>query len=48
MPIYSNTYEKHPVSEDIALRGINLPSYPELKEEDIKYICEVIKKYYEQ
>lgn len=48
MPIYSQKYEKHTVAEDIALRGINLPSYPALKETDIKDICEVIKEYYEK
>lgn len=48
MPIYSKKYEKHTVAEDIALRGINLPSYPELEESDIKNICEVIKEYYEK
>ena len=47
MPIYSSNYEKHPIAEDIALRGINLPSYPDLKEEDIKYICDNIKGFYE-
>lgn len=48
MPIYSKKYEKHTVAEDIALRGINLPSYPALEETDIKNICEVIKEYYEK
>lgn len=46
MPIYSGKYEKHPVAEDIALRGINLPSYPALEEEDVKNICEVIRGFY--
>ena len=48
MPIYSTKYEKHPVAEDIALRGINLPSYPALTEEDVKYICGVIREFYEK
>lgn len=48
MPIYSSRYEKHAVAEDIALRGMNLPSYPALKEEDIKYICEKIKEFYKK
>ena len=46
MPIYSEKYEKHPVAEDIALRGINLPSYPMLEEEDVKSICDEIKDFY--
>lgn len=46
MPMYAVKYEKHPVAEDIALRGINLPSYPGLNEEDVKNICDVVRKYY--
>lgn len=46
MPIYSEKYEKHSVAEDIALRGINLPSYPALEEADIQAICKTIKDYY--
>lgn len=46
MPIYSKKYECHKVAEDIALRGINLPSYPDLSENDIKIISEEIEKYY--
>ena len=32
-----------PVAESISERGMNLPSYPELKYEEIKYICSIIK-----
>lgn len=46
MPIYSDNYEKHPVAEDVALRGINLPSYPALEEDDVKCICDVVKGFY--
>ena len=46
MPIYSSRYEKHKVAEDIALRGMNLPSYPALNEEDIKFICKTVKEFY--
>ncbi len=44
MPMYSQHYHKHPVAEDIARRGINLPSYPDLTEEQVQFICEVIRK----
>lgn len=40
MPMYSQKYQLHKVAEDIGWRGINLPSYPGLTEEQIKYICE--------
>lgn len=46
MPMYSTRFTSHKVAEDIALRGINLPSYPALEEEDVKYICEQIKKFF--
>jgi len=46
MPVYAQKYQKHKVAEDIALRGINLPSYPTLKKEDVNYICNKIKEFY--
>ena len=46
MPVYSHEFSKHKVAEDIALRGMNLPSYPELTYEDVKEICKVIKEFY--
>ena len=42
MPMYYSK-EKFKISENISQRGINLPSYPELTESDVKYICEQIK-----
>jgi perosamine synthetase len=42
MPIYHNKYQKHPIAENLASRGINLPSWPELKKEDMEYINEKI------
>lgn len=47
MPMYSSKYRKHPVAEDLGWRGMNLPSYPGLKEDDIKYICDVIKNFFD-
>jgi len=46
MPMYNNneTFEN---AEDLAYRGINLPSFPELQEEDIIFITEKIKAFYE-
>lgn len=45
MPMY-NTKEHFPVAESIAYRGINLPSYPNLEEEDIVYISNKIRQYF--
>lgn len=42
MPIYDGSIGDYPISENIASRGVSLPSYPELTENDIKYICEII------
>lgn len=46
MPMYEKEFAKHPIAEDIALRGINVPSYPALENSDVEYICNVIKEYY--
>lgn len=46
MPMYSDKYQKHPVAEDIAWRGINIPSFPGLRKEEITFICDTIKNYY--
>ncbi len=45
MPIY-NSDEKFEVAEDLGKRGINLPSYPDLTGEDIKYITKKIRSYF--
>ncbi len=46
MPMYSQKYQRHPVAESLGWRGINLPSYPDLKYEDVKFICNKIKEFY--
>jgi perosamine synthetase len=46
MPMYSGKYQKHPVAENLGWRGINLPSYPGLKESDIKSICKLITAFF--
>jgi len=45
MPIYSHKFEKHPVSERLARRGLNLPSYPGLSEIDMSEIIEAVTSY---
>ncbi len=42
MPMYSNKYQRHPVAENLGWRGINLPSYPGLKDEDVMFIVQAI------
>jgi perosamine synthetase len=46
MPMYAHNFYRLPVAEDISWRGINLPSYPELSENDIKEICSLIGIFY--
>lgn len=45
MPMYK-TKEMFEVAEDIGSRGINLPSYPDLTEADIKFILDKINSFY--
>jgi perosamine synthetase len=45
MPMYSSKFQKHVVAELIGWRGINLPSFPLLKTEDILYITNLINKF---
>ena len=45
MPMYSEQFQRHPVAEDIGWRGINLPSWPGLTDDQVDRICEVILAY---
>jgi perosamine synthetase len=45
MPMYSQKYQRHKFAEDIAWRGINLPSFPDIKDDQIKYICQCLLEY---
>jgi len=45
MPMYSQKYQKHLVAEDLGWRGINLPSYPGLTEDEIYFICSIINGF---
>jgi perosamine synthetase len=44
MPMYSQKFQKHPVAEGLGWRGINLPSFPELTEQDISFIVGKLKE----
>jgi perosamine synthetase len=46
MPMYYKKGDSFPIAESLALKGINLPSYPELNKNDVKYISEQIKKFF--
>lgn len=46
MPIYSACREKYPIAEDLASRGINLPSWPNLKKRQVEEITGLIGRFY--
>jgi len=46
MPMYSSRFEGFPVAEDIGWRGLNLPSWPGLTEEQLLYITNCIRDYF--
>lgn len=46
MPMYSHRYQRNPVAEDIAARGICLPSFPGLSEAEVSEVCDRIHGHY--
>ena len=46
MPMYAGKYERHKVAEDLGWRGMNLPSYPELTQDQVFYIIDTIRKFF--
>ena len=46
MPMYAQNYRKHRVAEDLAWRGINLPSWPGLQPHHVEQIVGAIGDFY--
>lgn len=47
LPMYTHLAVcNYPVAETLAASGINLPSFPALTEEQMAYVCETIRKYF--
>ena len=46
MPMYARGFRKHAVAEDLAWRGINLPSWPGLSESQVAAIAESVRAFY--
>jgi perosamine synthetase len=46
MPMYALRYQRHPVAEDLAWRGINLPSWPGLSPAQVKQITSCIRDFF--
>ncbi len=48
MPMYAQKFQKHPIAENLGWRGINLPSYPGLTNDNVLEVCSTIKLFFEQ
>lgn len=46
MPMYSQRYQRNPVAEDIAWRGISLPSFPGLQDAEVREICDLVHGHF--
>ena len=46
MPMYDTKFRQHPIAEDIAWRGLNLPSWPGLTNSNIEHIANSIRTYF--
>jgi perosamine synthetase len=46
MPMYDRSYRRHPVAESLAWRGINLPSWPGLDDQEIARIAESMTRFF--
>lgn len=46
LPIYNHIKEVHDVAEDLSSRGINLPSYPGLTDEQVIFIAEKVISFH--
>jgi perosamine synthetase len=46
MPMYGANYQNYPVAEDLASRGINLPSWPGLAASQLQTITSTIASYF--
>lgn len=44
---HCQTNQSLPVGEDLSRRGVNLPSYPSLNEDQLKHICDTVSQYYD-
>jgi perosamine synthetase len=45
MPIYPSPEKKFPVAQELSSRGLNLPSYPDLSEGDVKTISSHVREF---
>ena len=48
MPMYASRYQRHAVAEDLAWRGLNLPSWPGLDRAAIDEVIAAIREYHQR
>jgi perosamine synthetase len=48
MPMYCNKFQHLPQAENLGWRGINIPSWPGLKKDDVMFIVNIIKKFFRE
>ena len=46
MPMYYKEKQNFPVADNLGERGISLPSYPELEKNDVNYIADQLRKFF--
>lgn len=46
MPCYSEYFRSYPVAENIGVRGINLPSWPGMTDEQVNRVCDGVKSFF--
>ncbi len=45
MPMFAEKYQKHSIAENLGWRGINLPSFPSITDEELEYVINCVKKF---
>ncbi len=46
MPMFADKFRRHTVAEDLAWRGLNLPSYPGLTNKEVEEISGVVNQFF--
>jgi perosamine synthetase len=46
MGLYPHRFERQTIAEDIAARGLNLPSWPDLGDDEFDLVCRTVHEFY--
>jgi perosamine synthetase len=47
MPMYADKFQHHRTAEDLGWRGINLPSWPGMTDDDLLFVVNSVKAFYQ-